>query len=326
MENIPNWMAKAEASASPQVQQPHVERHMIAIFGTTPSRMTGPWADDSGWQRWTIGPGGKDHHGWERLFELHGTWPADFRDYLNDLSKVEPPKQVVMLPQPNTNAATPAIALENWHAEHAEEIAKLDGPAIEGSWPALMAYPRDLVLNKFWRRMWFSSSISWLIALAVCEGATDIGLWGIDLESGEEYISQFVGCAHLMDVAQILGVHLHLPKDCGLLRDPAPYPDRWETNFALTTEKKAIWLEQSLAQITVQYEDRKAEMYRLEGRFSTLREVGADVESIKAAELELMNANRHVGDLASNVNRLQGEKDATDFYRRQYVFNMQDPG
>ena len=58
----------------------------VAIFGTTPSRMEGPVNDES-WDRWTIGPGGMDMHGWERLYEVHGMWPENFAEYLDTLSK-----------------------------------------------------------------------------------------------------------------------------------------------------------------------------------------------------------------------------------------------
>ena len=64
----------------------------IAILGTTPSRLQGPIAEDSGWEIWTIGPGGKDAHRFDRLFEVHGWWPKDFDGYLNDLSKIKPPQ------------------------------------------------------------------------------------------------------------------------------------------------------------------------------------------------------------------------------------------
>lgn len=51
-------------------------RRKIAIMGTTPSRMLGP-IDDPEWDIWTIGPGGKDTHSWDRLFEVHHIWPEN---------------------------------------------------------------------------------------------------------------------------------------------------------------------------------------------------------------------------------------------------------
>ena len=75
----------------------------ICIIGTTPSRGMAPF-DDPEWEVWTIGPGGRDvpGHRWERLYEIHGagrnhTWSEDFGEYLEFLSKVEPPKRVITI-------------------------------------------------------------------------------------------------------------------------------------------------------------------------------------------------------------------------------------
>ena len=294
-----------------------VKERKIAIFGTTPSRMTGPVQDDSGWERWTIGPGGKDAHNWERLYEIHGTWPVDFQGYLNDLSLVEQPRQVVILPQPDQPTWEEAIA--NWKAQH-----KLGDDAIEGDWSAIRPYPRDAVLKQFLRRMWFSSSISWLIAEAIMEEPTDIGLWGIDLESGEEYISQFVGCVHLLDLAQFRGINVSLPDSSGLMRDPAPYPDRCETHLALTFEKKVQFLEQALGQKEPEYNAMNGEVHRLEGRVLALRELEADAKLIQETEAALIAANQQIAGIAANLHELRGELNATRFYQRMYVWSMRD--
>lgn len=289
----------------------------IAILGTTPSRMQGPIADDSGWEIWTIGPGGKDAHRWDRLFEIHGTWPWEFKDYLNDLSKVKAPQEVWTM-QPM------GPAIERWgkmHGKTPEEVAE----AVTGDWAANKVFPRQAIMDKYFRRMWFSSSIAWLIPLAIEEGATDIGFWGIDLESGEEYVSQFVGCAHFMDLARLIGINIHTPSDSGLLRDPTPYPDRYETHLALTLEKKRKWLQQNIAGMEGQYESCKAEVHRKEGGLLTLKATEADPERLKKAEEALLQVNIRLGQLAANVNQLKGELAATEFYYRLYVTGLNEP-
>ncbi|HDZ73707.1 MAG TPA: hypothetical protein ENH55_13260 [Aurantimonas coralicida] len=292
----------------------------IAIFGTTPSRGLGPYADGSGWERWTIGPGGKDAHNWERLFEVHGLWPADFKGYLNDLSLIKPPQQVVTLPQPDRPAETWAEAIANWKATHG-----LPDDVLKGDWSGQVTYPRETILEKFGRRMWFSSSISWCIALAIHEKPTDIGLWGIDLEAGEEYISQFVGCAHFLDLARLCGINIHLPKDCGLLRDPAPYPDRWETHLALTLEKKAKWIDEMIQKQQPEYDALSAEVHRQEGKLLTMRAYEAEAKDIEEGERVLIANNARLGQIAANINQLKGELSATQFYRRMYVWGMVEP-
>ena len=273
---------------------PAIQRRKIAIYGTTPSRMQGP-IEDKEWQHWTIGPGGKNAHPWDRLFEVHSAWNETFDEYMKELRRVRPPKQIVtMQPLPRC--------------------------------PANVIYPREHIIQKFGgRRMWFSSSISWCVALAIDERPTDIGLWGIDLESGEEYTSQFVGCAHLLDVARVMGINIHMPKDCGLLRDPAPYPERYETHFAVTTEKKMKWLEAMIGKLKLDYENGKCDVYRKEGEILCMRKVGIGIKDIQIEEKSLVEMSRTVGGLAANINQLKGERSATHFYRKMYVFGTQDP-
>jgi hypothetical protein len=283
------------------------EKRKIAILGTTPSRMEGPIGDESDWEIWTIGPGGKDTHRWDRLYEIHGVWPDSFEGYLGELRKVEPPQEVWTM-QP-----------------------------IGGDAPANKVYPRDAVLEKFLRGVWFSSSISWCIAHALYEGGVEeLGLWGIDLESGEEYISQYIGCAHLLDVARLMGITVHMPQGCGLERDFRPYPDRYETHFALVSEKKTSWLQNMVAQVESEFENHKSVVHRMEGqlllhqnwynehRNQTIGEL-INPQLLQNMEMELQNASRHLGTLAANLNQLRGELEATQFYRRMYCQGLNEP-
>jgi hypothetical protein len=226
---------------------PEKKQRKICILGTTPSRGMAPF-DDPTWEMWTIGPGGKDNNRWDRLFEVHMDWPADFATYLNDLSQVKLPQQVVSL------RPMPELIME-WAQKHCPENP--DGflaEHIKGNWEANVVYPRDLIFERH-SQMWFSSSISYAIAWALEDGCTDMGVYGIDLESGEEYISQFTGAKHLLDVARLANINLHIPAGCALLRDVAPYPDRWESNWALYVQDKISYLEGMLGQMRAEHND-----------------------------------------------------------------------
>jgi hypothetical protein len=301
-----------------------VPSRKIAIFGTTPSRMEGPVNGD-GWDRWTIGPGGKDTHGWDRLFEIHGTWPEDFKGYLNDLSKE---KRAVYTLWPMTSK------MEEWaHGKDAKWLAE----TIQGDWSSNVVIDREALYEKY-GRMWFSSSIAYCIALAIEEGATDIGCWGIDLESGEEYISQHMGCKHFLDLAKAVGINLHFPDGCGLMRDLNPYPDRYETHLALTLEKKHKWLGNIIAQKEPEYENLKADLHRQEGALLCIRNIvaragGKEItlkpeelaEEMKGGEAHLNKINQNLGQAAANINHLKGEQSATQYYRRMYCWGVTDP-
>lgn len=288
----------------------------IAIFGTTPTRSEGPWQDDSGWERWTIGPGGSEAHGWERLYEIHSWWPEDFKGYLNFLSTRAEPQQVwTMRPMSELMAGW-----KKQHEKSDEDYAK----DITGMFETNKVIPRQFLEEKY-GRTWFMSSISWLFAQAIEDGATDIGLWGIDLEAGEERVSQFLGCRHFIDFARNVGINVHLPAGCGLTREPTPYPDRYETHFAMMTQRKGDWVRNALANLEREYDDTRSQMFRAEGGLMVMRQHGLGADLIKQTEAEMTQINVRVGELAANINHLKGELSATDFYRRMYVFEPNDP-
>lgn len=290
----------------------------VAIFGTTPSRMEGPIQDNSGWERWTIGPGGSELHGWERLYEVHSWWPEDFKGYLDFLSRQEAPREIwTMAPMPSLMSA--------WRFQHKKSDEDFSR-AITGdpAWPRNRVIPRADLESKF-GRTWMSSSISWLFAQAIAEGVTEIGLWGIDLEAGEEYTAQFYGCRFFIDLARNIGINVHLPVGCGLMREPNPYPDRYETHFALATQRKIEWLRNAIGTMEREYEKTRDEVHRIEGRLLTLREMTAPPDLIQQNENALMEANGKLGNVAANVNTLKGELGSTEYWRRMFVFEPRDP-
>lgn len=295
----------------------------IIILGTTPSRMDAP-IDDPSWKVWTIGPGGKDNNRWDRLYEPHGshevhTWPEDFKGYLNDLSLVEPPREVWLMDPPEKAMAWWA----HKHNKDPETLAK----EITGKWTAAKVIPKDDLLKKYRRRMWYSSSISWCIAHALEEGVTDLWLAGIDLESGEEYISQFAGAAHFIDLAILAGVNVYTPKGCGLNRDPTPYPDRYETEFALALQMRLERGNAMLNQMKNEHDAIAADQYRMEGRIAMLRELGGEgpEETARALEVKHRELLEKLGNVAARINSLSGEMGAINFIRQRYVISLHDP-
>lgn len=283
--------------------------------------MSGP-IEDPEWEIWTIGPGGKDAHRWERLFEMHHEWPLNFgelvdgKSYLDDLSKVALPQKVHTLRPMKEQVRIWAETHEKddeWLKQH-----------ITGDWKANVVIDRTPWFEKY-RRMLFQSSIDYALCMAIEEGATQIGCWGIDLESGEEYISQYWSCQVWLMLAELAGIDIHLPADSGLLRDLTPYPDRYETNMALTFEKKYNWLSDMIAKMEADYENMRLQLFRSEGALLMLRKMERSVEEIQQGENEVGGLNHKVGQMAANINQLKGERNATQYYRRMWCWGMLEP-
>lgn len=215
----------------------HLPQKKIAVVGTCPSRMSAPFADMS-WDIWTIGPGGKNSNRWSTLFEIHGsgTWPEGFAEYLQELKAEKPPKRIF------TESPMP-------------------------DWPANVVYPQETLFAKYGRK-WFTSSISYALALALEENVTELGIFGIDLESGEEYKSQFDGCRYFLDLARLAGVNLVMPVGCGLLRDPIPYPNSFETHLAMTLQSKSEYLNQIVSGKRAAHGQLAAEINNIDGQIA----------------------------------------------------------
>lgn len=315
----------------------------IGILGTCPSRMLAPFADES-WDFWTLGPGGKDANRWSRLFEIHGagTWPVGAKRLFDQLGMllggdknawppgVKEPYQALVAAFEARKADPNPMGLEGFD-DYIESLRKEKPPRQIWTLEPLVGceanfvYPQGAMFAKY-GRMWFSSSISYAICLAIEENATDIGCWGIDLESGEEYRVQFMGAKYFLHLARLAGINIHLPKGCGLLRDPNPYPDSWETHLAEACEFKLRYIRGLLAQKHSEHTILGANVNGLEGQLAMLKgdlkPLVPDVDK-KIAELEakIAQGRQQLNDKAVEVHSLNGEQGAFAFMRSLYVIH-----
>ena len=282
-----------------------------------------PFQDES-WQIWTIGPGGRDvpGHRWDRLYEIHGagrnhTWPADFAGYLDFLSKIEPPKQIVTI-RPIQEM------LADWAYKNGKETAN----EITGDWKANVLLDKQHLMQKY-KRMWMSSSFSWAMAQALEEGVTDLGIFGVDLESGEEYVTQFAGARHFIDLAQHTGVKIHMPAFCGLWRDPAPYPDRWETYEALWFQNRITMLTNLASHKQAEMDDIRANMHRREGASQALKDIAEHhtgkvqkeaQDAVASLASENVKAASQLQHVAADLSHLNGQLATAKLYMEHFVF------
>lgn len=89
--------------------------------------------------------------------------------------------------------------------------------------PASIAYPLDRIRAEF--RPYFTGHAAYMIALALVEGVTHLGFFGINYGKDSngvdaEYLTQRGSCEYWMGVAEARGVHLVLPKGSTLLAEP----------------------------------------------------------------------------------------------------------
>lgn len=84
--------------------------------------------------------------------------------------------------------------------------------------PASVRFPRERLLSEF--RRYFTSQAAWMMALALTEGVTHLGFFGVHYALDEEHRKQRAGCEYWMGVCEGRGVQLVLPPGSPLLRQP----------------------------------------------------------------------------------------------------------
>jgi hypothetical protein len=118
--------------------------------------------------------------------------------------------------------------------------------------PNSVKFPLDEVLTRFPRR-YFTNTVSWMLALAICEGYEDISVYGVDMSQGTEYASQRPSCEYFLGYAEGMGINIYLPQESDLLKTPFLY--------GFEDEKQDFMRSKLLAK-KAEYEAKKAEYQR----------------------------------------------------------------
>lgn len=108
-------------------------------------------------------------------------------------------------------------------AGHVEHLRQFAGPVYlieaRADIPTSRAFPLDDVIRHV-GRPYLTSSIAMAFALAMMQGAEEIGLWGVSMETAGEYADQRPCLEYLIGLAEGRGVAVTLPKDCPILSGP----------------------------------------------------------------------------------------------------------
>lgn len=172
----------------------------VAIVGKAPSSLMLAPYDNPEWEVWGLSTGAQMLPRWSRWFELHDLdegfkrWPEQYR---------------------------------NWLAKDHGKPVYINAP--HAAAPFATVYPRDEIIALSGTR-YFTNSIAWMIALAVAEGATEIGVYGVDMAQSDpvmgangEYQHQRPSCEYIIGWAQGRGVKVTIPDESDLLKTPRLY-------------------------------------------------------------------------------------------------------
>ena len=157
----------------------------VAIVGLSPtSHDLAPWGDPS-WEKWGLGLD-QNIYQLDRVFEIHdqrmlSEYP-DWEQYRERLSHC------------------PFVYVQY-------ETDQL---------PNGRAYPLNEVEQT--TTNYLCSSIAYMLALAIHEGAEEIGVWGVDMKAYEEYGYQRPNVEYLIGLAHGRGIKVHVAEQSPVLK------------------------------------------------------------------------------------------------------------
>ena len=187
----------------------------IAIVGFAGTKDLAPYADPS-WEIWSVNNLYKFIPRTDRIFQLHT------RESLQQDHHGMPGQEHLEYLQ----QATIPIIMQ----EHYEDI------------PASVAYPLEEMIEAYGiprigqehrKDAYFTNSVSFMLALAIYEGADVIGIYGVDMAVLSEYNEQRPSCEYYIGVAKGRGIEILLPTEADLLKT------RWI--YGYEDEKKTAW-------------------------------------------------------------------------------------
>jgi hypothetical protein len=175
----------------------------IAVCGSAPSsRLLAPFADPN-WEIWACSPQNYDFPRIDAWFELHS---------LNrKLVPQNEPYHKALLAHPRVYVSAPDPRLPN----------------------GIVLNPQHL-MDKF-GAYFFTSSLAWMMAMAIEQKPEKIGIWGVDMSATDEYGYQRAGMHYFMQKASEAGIEILIPPQADLA-NPIPlygYKEQWPMYWKL---------------------------------------------------------------------------------------------
>lgn len=169
----------------------------VYVVGFAPSWNLTPW-DDPFAERWGMNALHKiaGDRPWDRWYQLHDIdthHQADRDEHLAWLRDSGLPVYV-------------------W-PEHQSYLLSLGITAV--------AYPKQAITAHFGR--YFTNTVSWMIAHAIYEQRSKIGVYGVDMAQDSEYQHQRPSCEYFLGWARGAGIQIEIPPTSDLLKSPFLY-------------------------------------------------------------------------------------------------------
>jgi hypothetical protein len=142
----------------------------------------------------------------------------------------------------------------------------------EPSIPNSLAYPKEWVKGELKVHEYFTSTIAFMLALAIAEGFEHIGLYGIDLIIGREYHFEKSCVEFYFGIAHARGVAYHLPPNSALLWQSHTYGYDIEPDYGFYSLSRLSARQEALRKEVTLHRDRA---HLVQGRMEAFEEMHA---------------------------------------------------
>lgn len=135
--------------------------------------------------------------------------------------------------------------------------------------PQALTFPHRAILKKFGRRgrINLTSSIAWMMAFAILKGATEIGIFGVDMAATEEhYGGQKSGCQNwIVTAEEDYGIKIHIPQESCLSTFPPLYGYAEASVMGRRLVVQEINLKEGIARVQADIGRLTGEMHLMQG-------------------------------------------------------------
>lgn len=206
----------------------------VVLLGTAPTSMNLAPFDNDEWEIWACSPGTCGVRRINRFFELHRWEPGQpwfSPEYCNFLREF--PGEVVM-------------------SKHVPEVK------------GCTVLPYHELVAKY-GPYFFTSSLAWMMAMAIEAGAEKIALYGVDMAATTEYKDQRMGCQYFATIAKARGIEVGVPPESDLLTPAALYGVCENSHAWIKQTARSRELNQRLQTLQQEVTAKTAEMQHLRG-------------------------------------------------------------
>ena len=238
------------------------ENKKIAIVGCSDSKDLAPWKDES-WEIWGVNNlfiSMKQEIDIKRMrwFEIHNI-TFDGKNFYRRGDLIFRGQSVNDYIKGLISLGCPVYMQKKW-----DQI------------PNSVEYPIKEILQSMGG--YFTNTISYEIALAIYEGATEIGIWGVDMAVGTEYAHQRPSCEYFLGVAKGLGINIFVPAEADLLKTRFLYGFQEQEKTAW--EKKVNKMMASMHQRMIDAENQERQSFMKKQQYIGALEAAKELNKI----------------------------------------------